>query len=182
MAKQQTPYQQKKRPSTTGEKNHWFKHGLRNHRLFPIWFQIKMRCVNPKDSAYKNYGGRGITICNKWRNKFKAFYDYITALPGYGEDGMTLDRINNDGNYEPGNMRWASRKDQCINRRKFKNNTTGLRGVTRDRNSFRAFLGMNGEKIHLGNHKTIIDAANARNLFIIKNSLWQYPIQNTLIA
>ena len=85
-----------------------------------IWQAMKQRCNNPKSKDYKNYGGRGITVCEEWSNSFESFYSYVSVLPHYGEEGFSLDRINNDGNYEPGNVRWATRKEQNCNRRSLK--------------------------------------------------------------
>lgn len=78
-----------------------------------IWASIKKRCKNPKDPAYHNYGGRGITICEHWRTSFLNFFSDMGPRP----PGMTLDRINNDGNYEPGNCRWTDRITQMNNMR-----------------------------------------------------------------
>lgn len=75
------------------------------------------RCFNENDKNFSNYGGRGITVCDEWRKDFVAFYEYVSKLEHFGEDGYSLDRINNDGNYEPGNVRWANRVEQGRNKR-----------------------------------------------------------------
>ncbi len=92
-------------------------HGMRHTKISNVWIAMKQRCFNPNCKIYKHYGGRGITVCDEWKDDFQAFYDYVSKLPHYGEPGYTLDRINNDGNYEPGNVRWATRKTQNNNRR-----------------------------------------------------------------
>lgn len=91
------------------------KHGLRHTRLYGIWLQMKNRCNNEKTARYKDYGARGITVCDEWCNDFKAFYDWSMAN-GYSDD-LTIDRINNDGNYEPSNCRWITIKQQSRNTR-----------------------------------------------------------------
>lgn len=78
---------------------------------------MKSRCYNAHNKSYRNYGGRGIEICEEWKKDFEAFRDYVKVLPHYGEEERTLDRINNDGNYEPGNVRWATKVEQSNNRR-----------------------------------------------------------------
>lgn len=92
-------------------------HGLRNNKIYNTWSSIKERCFNPNCRNYKDYGGRGITMFSGWIEDFQAFYDYVSKLEHFGEDGYTLDRINNDGNYEPNNIRWADQKTQCRNTR-----------------------------------------------------------------
>lgn len=86
-------------------------------KLYRKWHDIKRRCFNVNCSRYKDYGGRGITVCDKWRNSFEAFYKDISKLPHFGEAGYTLDRIDNNGNYEPNNVRWATTKQQNNNTR-----------------------------------------------------------------
>ena len=95
-------------------------HGKAHSKLHYVWVAMKQRCFNPKVKNFKDYGGRGITVCDEWKNDFQAFCDYVSKLPHFGEDGYSLDRINNDGNYEPGNVRWATRTEQNQNRRKRK--------------------------------------------------------------
>lgn len=100
----------------TAVETHTF-HGKRNTKINFIWGSMKQRCLNANNKGFKNYGGRGIKVCDEWKNSFQAFYDYVSKLPHFGEKGYSLDRINNDGNYEPGNVRWATRKEQSNNRR-----------------------------------------------------------------
>jgi hypothetical protein len=77
------------------------------------WQSMKQRCLNPRHQAYANYGGRGITICDRWRHSFTTFLADMGPRP----EGRTLDRVDNDGNYEPGNCRWATKSTQLSNRR-----------------------------------------------------------------
>ena len=93
-------------------------HNLSGTRLYRIWQAMKNRCFNSKCPYYKHYGGRGIAVCEEWKNNFEMFYEWAMAN-GYKED-LTIDRINNDGGYEPNNCRWATRKQQQLNRRNIK--------------------------------------------------------------
>lgn len=93
-------------------------HGMKRTKLYSIWNTMKYRCFNKNASNFKDYGGRGITVCDEWIHDFQAFYDYVSQLPNFGEVGYSLDRINNDGNYEPGNVKWSTRTEQNNNKRK----------------------------------------------------------------
>lgn len=95
------------------------KHGLHDTRLYRIYCGMKTRCYNPKVLHYKNYGGRGISICDEWLNSFKDFYDWAMAN-GYSDE-LSIDRINVNGNYEPSNCRWATNLEQARNKRNSKN-------------------------------------------------------------
>lgn len=85
-------------------------------RLKRIWTNMKTRCNNPNVQSYKNYGGRGITVCDEWTNSFLSF-EFWAKSNGYN-DSLTLDRINNNAGYCPDNCRWVTPKDQSRNMRK----------------------------------------------------------------
>lgn len=90
-------------------------HGLTKTRLFSIMNHIKSRCYNKNHHAYNHYGGRGIKVCDEWLNDFKSFYEWSMAN-GYS-DNLSIDRIDVNGNYEPGNCRWTNNKTQQNNTR-----------------------------------------------------------------
>lgn len=88
-------------------------HGRSKSPEFRSWDGAIQRCNNPKNKRYDDYGGRGINVYQPWADSFSAFFAYLGPRPS----GTTLDRINNDGNYEPGNVRWATKKEQYANQR-----------------------------------------------------------------
>jgi hypothetical protein len=110
---------QKRRMSDTHK-----THGLRSTRLYTVWIDIKKRTLNPKHKQYSDYGGRGITICEEWKNDFVPFYNWA-MLNGYEENkGLSIDRIDNNGNYCPENCRWTTQTIQVRNTRIYKEYVT----------------------------------------------------------
>lgn len=88
-------------------------HGRSATKEYKIWTAMKSRCYNQNDHHYKNYGGRGIGVCDRWRYSFVNFFQDVGEI----REGYSIDRINNDGNYEPGNVRWATPSEQMSNTR-----------------------------------------------------------------
>ncbi len=89
-----------------------YVHGKTGTRIHGTWKDIIGRCTNKNNSEYENYGGRGITVCERWK-KFENFYEDMGEKP----EGLQIDRINNNGNYEPGNCRWSTPKENSNNKR-----------------------------------------------------------------
>jgi hypothetical protein len=98
----------------TGKLKHG--HACRHPRSseYNCWGSMIARCTNPNDPGWKNYGGRGIRVCERWRNSFENFLADMGLKPS---PGLSIERVENDGNYEPGNCRWATRKEQRANQR-----------------------------------------------------------------
>ena len=132
-------------------------------RLYIIFYSIKARCYgNPEGRSYKDYGGRGISMCQEWLNDFNAFYKWSIGN-GYNKD-LSLDRIDNDGDYTPENCRWATMKEQSANRR----NTVYLThaGITMILSDWSKELGVSGGAI-----KRRIEAGRPENEIFHKGKL-----------
>lgn len=146
-----------------------FVHGYTTGKIsltYKTWASMKERCTNPNSRVYSYYGGRGITICERWINSFVDFVDDMGDRPS---KDYSLDRINVNGNYEPSNCRWATNSEQRINTRQRKSKS-GIRGVSKNPrcSTWKAVISFDKKRIIIGNYRSIEEAAAARKEAEIK--------------
>ncbi len=139
------------------------KHGYaqngKRHPLYNKWLDMKQRCHNPLHAAYKYYGARGIAVCNEWFTDSGAFVNW--GLENGWEEGLTIERMDNDRGYSPDNCTFTTMQINVCNRRIQSNNKSGYRGVSyckRDK-AWRAHWSYKGETKSLGSFKTAMKAA-----------------------
>ncbi len=131
-------------------------HGMFNTKEYKAWAHMKERCNNKNCKVYKSYGGRGIKVCIEWSQSFKEFFKDM----GYCPQGFSLDRIDNNGNYEPSNCKWSSATEQLANRRPF--GKSGVRGVHLNGGKFYARIMYGGTTYQLGSSKKLSEAKALR--------------------
>lgn len=138
-------------------------------RLYRIWIDMKSRCFNPNCCNYQYYGARGITVCDDWKYDFQAFKKWAVNS-GY-DDCLTIDRIDNDGDYCPTNCRWESQSVQNMSKR-YKN-TSGYTGISKHTNSkyWYGRVRVNGKQYCTGFSDDIHKAAIMRNEYILSHGL-----------
>ena len=143
-------------------------HGDRYTRLYKIFMEMRNRCNNPNCKDYTKYGGIGIKV------KFVDYLDFKkwSLLNGY-TDELTIDRIDNDGNYKPDNCRWTNKEVQAKNKRKLKRNSSGYIGVSfcRQTNKWRVDIMVNYKSVYLGVYKDKLEAVAVREAYIVNNNL-----------
>ena len=146
-------------------------HNLYYHRFYVTWYNMTQRCTNPNLKRYKDYGGRGITVCEEWLD-VAAFITWAEAT-NPNIEGYSLDRIDNDRGYSPENCRWADKTTQAINQRISKINKSGYVGVIWHIRDKRWVVNIRINKIlkQLGSFKTKEEAVQARDNYIIENKL-----------
>lgn len=127
-------------------------HGMTGSKEYVIWYSMKQRCYYPNNDNYHRYGGRGIRVCPEWLNDFQQFYNDMGNCP----EGLTLERKDCNGHYEPANCKWASKNVQGFNTNVRANNTTGRTGVyfNRRQGKWTAAIGTGGKLLHLGTFET----------------------------
>ena len=146
-------------------------HGRSNSRFYKTWYNMLQRCTNTMIQDYKDYGARGITVCEEWLD-VSNFAAWAEATYPNIEDA-TLDRIDNDKGYSPENCRWSDKTTQAINQRMKKNNKSGYVGVMwhiRDKR-WVVSIRISKKLINLGSFKDKIEAVLARDNYIIENKL-----------
>ncbi len=147
------------------------RHGKTKTRIHRIWTNMKQRCLNKNGRDYTKYGGRGIEICDEWIS-FERFMEWSYSN-GYS-DNLTIDRINNDGNYEPSNCRWTTKTVQSRNTKKIhKHNKSGYRGVIylKKNDSWSASIRVNGKSIHILQSKNKLECAKAYDEYVVEHNL-----------
>lgn len=148
------------------------KHGLRHHPVYMVWKDMISRCYNPTGKCYGSYGGRGITVCPEWKDTPKQFIVW-TETHGW-QKTLQIDRRDNNRGYSPDNCRFVTRSGNLLNTRLLHaGNSTGFRGVSwhKKTKKYRADIQVEGKGYWLGTFPTAIEAAEARDAFVIKKGL-----------
>jgi hypothetical protein len=145
-------------------------HGLSSHPMRTIWNDMIARTTNTNKENYKDYGGRGISVCDRWL----VLENFIEDMYPTYEKGLSIDRIENNGNYEPNNCRWTTQEIQTRNTRAISTkNSSGYRGVsyTTSRTKWKAQIMISSKRVFLGSFDSALEAAIAYDTYVITNNL-----------
>lgn len=136
------------------------KHGMVHSKTYKTWEMMIQRCTNQNYDGYTDYGYRDISVCQEWTDSFTNFLDDMGERP----EGMTLDRIDVNGNYHKENCRWSDNSTQLYNRRTLNSNSSGKTGVSKvkNKNIWRAYINFNSKRFELGKFETFEQAVKAR--------------------
>lgn len=149
------------------------KHGLKRrgsrNTTYDRWVLMRQRCTNPNASGFANYGGRGIKVCDRW----DSFENFLSDM-GEAPVGCQLDRIDNHGNYTPGNCRWVSKSEQMVNRRRCAKYSSSHKGVSW-RTAARKWIAqasIGGKQVYLGRYDTELEALSAYRRATRRSRTW----------
>jgi len=150
---------------------------VNKHPLYSTWRGMKRRCSDVKSSRTACHGDRGISVSNEFLDFF-VWLKYVESLPNCYTSTYTLDRIDNDGNYERGNLRWASKTTQALNTRTKSTGTSSYKGIhyTTNGNKWVSRISIKGEEVYLGRYSTEAEAVAARIKYIEDNCLTEYTV------
>lgn len=135
------------------------KHGASNTSEYYSWQNMIQRCTKKTSTSYMDYGGRGITVCKRWRNSYSDFIEDMGMKPS---TGYSIERIDVNGNYEPNNCIWATAAEQSKNKRVNKNSVTGFSGISPRNGKWTARIGADNKRIFLGTFEDFEEAVQAR--------------------
>lgn len=132
---------------------------------YKAWVSMKSRCYNPNENGYEHYGGRGIKVCDRWLDDYQSFLDDMGKRPSLNH---SIDRIDNDGNYEPSNCKWSEPYEQVRNQRA--QGASGYRGIYwfATRNKWHVRIKTRRKRVHIGYYDVLEDAIEARKQAEIK--------------
>ena len=164
-------------------------HGMTGSSIYNTWGAMKGRCYNQSNQDYETYGGRGIKVCTEWKTSFQNFFDDMSET--YTE-GLSLDRIDVNGDYSKENCRWTTPDVQAWNQRTYKNNSSGKSGVTWNNKGGKWEVRISKQKVdyHFGFYDNVYDAIHAREMAELKlygkiKNKFKYPadyVEPTLVC
>jgi len=145
----------------TGENSRLYKHGHSRSPEYDAWHNIKARCYNKDNIAFANYGGRGITMCDRWLESLNSFINDVGKRPS---PKHSIDRVDTNRNYEPSNIRWTTREVQARNTRVRKDSISGHKGVffRKKSNKWVCYIFINKKHKEIGRFNNLEDAISAR--------------------